>query len=1114
MELVVAPRGLGGQDDLAEGLPSPLPQTTDSTEGRAVGDAEALERGVVARALDGSAGARRSRTPKPAGACRVSRHVAREMDGPRLTLGHRGGHPKFRVLRALDHQRRPQPPGWSLGYDDRLLVHDILYRDGRRAQDLCARRQGRVERRGKGQHDGAADAVVAQERGIEPERARLEDELAGRRGDSRAEEGMGCAGLGWTRRGSHPRGVQPVPLALEGIRGKRAPSMRCSAMDGAPVDVAPAHVELLERFQHRPPLRLLAPERGNPRRARLGQCRSTRREEGGSRAHLEIAAYPHRVKRPNAVGEPDGLTHVIAPVAGVQSALDDTSGQVGNDGHPRRLPRDGPRRLGEGVEHRLHEGGVKCMRDGERSGTNAARLEVPREVDDVIGPPRHHGRLRSVDGGDGQAWLPGREQIADGLLRGHDGGHAAGRQRLHEAAPLRNEDERVLQGEHPSDAGRGELSHAVADQRVRHDAAGEPELGEGVLQSEERGLRVPRLVEERIRGGGGGHHLEERTVEPWIEERRAAIEGFAEDGMRAMESPTHPRVLGALAREDKGQGPRLAARRRAPRGRVAEQGAKLVQRGDGARDAHGELAATEVARVADVGKVGLGQGVAPLMKPLDVRVERGVGLGRKREEVRGPPLSGRRGLRRLLQDHERIGAADPKGVDPGAPRMGARSPVTEGIVHVEGAAREADGRVGAREVHGGRELRVVDRERRLDQACQPRRLFGMSDVALDRADRAVGRGLRTSLSHVGLEGAGQCLNLEGIAGGGAGGVALHVADGFGRHVGEGDGLHHGAGLAGDAGRGVADLAAAVVVDCTTLDDGVDVVAIRDGIGQALEENGRHPAAEDGALAPCVEGTAMPVERVHVALLGDVAGHLRDAHGGRAAQGHVALAGEQALAGEMHRHQRGRAGRLHGEARAGEVELVGDTRAEEVLVVAEMRQARRLARQIGMRGMGEEIARDHAASSPEDTDDARGGLRVVAGVVEGLPGDLEEETLLGIEQLRLARRVAEEGGVEAIDLRKHGRRPHVGRALEERGVHARRAQLRLREEANRLDAAAEIAPELSHGVRPREPAGHADDRDPRKGRAGGAHAPRPWRRASARRRLFASDSSSLRRDVGS
>src|SRR5215472_2819981 len=195
----------------------------------------------------------------------------------------------------------------------------------------------------------------------------------------------------------------------------------------------------------------------------------------------------------------------------------------------------------------------------------------------------------------------------------------------------------------------------------------------------------------------------------------------------------------------------------------------------------------------------------------------------------------------------------------------------------------------------------------------------------------------------------------------------------------------------------------------------------------------------------------------------------------------------------------------------EVELVGDARAEEVLVVAEMGQARRLAGEIGMRGMGEEIAGNDAAAACEHAHHARGGLRVVAGVVEGLPRDFEEETLLGIEELRLARRVAEEGRVEAVDVAEGRRRPHVARAREQRGIRPRSEQLRLREEADRLDAAGEIAPELADGLRPRETAGHADDRDPREGRAGGAHARRPWRRASARRRIFSSDSSSLRRD---
>ena len=49
----------------------------------------------------------------------------------------------------------------------------------------------------------------------------------------------------------------------------------------------------------------------------------------------------------------------------------------------------------------------------------------------------------------------------------------------------------------------------------------------------------------------------------------------------------------------------------------------------------------------------------------------------------------------------------------------------------------------------------------------------------------------------------------------------------------------------------------------------------------------------------------------------------------------------------------------------------------------------------------------------------GPTRRVAGVLQRLPGALEEEPVLRIEDLGLARRDAEEGGVEAGDIRKPG-----------------------------------------------------------------------------------------------
>src|SRR5262249_16887527 len=153
---------------------------------------------------------------------------------------------------------------------------------------------------------------------------------------------------------------------------------------------------------------------------------------------------------------------------------------------------------------------------------------------------------------------------------------------------------------------------------------------------------------------------------------------------------------------------------------------------------------------------------------LDVGVERGVALGGEREEMRGPRLRRRRRLRPPLEDNEGIGAADAERVDPGAPRMTARRPAPKGVVHVEGAAREADGWVWGGEVGGGGTVAVVDGERRLDQAREAGRLLGMADVALDGAHRAVAGARRPA-----LESAGERLDLQRIAGRRARGVALH-----------------------------------------------------------------------------------------------------------------------------------------------------------------------------------------------------------------------------------------------------------------------------------------------------------------------------------------------------
>ena len=66
------------------------------------------------------------------------------------------------------------------------------------------------------------------------------------------------------------------------------------------------------------------------------------------------------------------------------------------------------------------------------------------------------------------------------------------------------------------------------------------------------------------------------------------------------------------------------------------------------------------------------------------------------------------------------------------------------------------------------------------------------------------------------------------------------------------------------------------------------------------------------------------------------------------------------------------------------------------------------------------------------------LRIVAGRLERLPRAFVEQPLLRIEQLGFARRVAEEAGVEVLDVVQDRPRLHVARIGQQPGIDARAA----------------------------------------------------------------------------
>ena len=94
--------------------------------------------------------------------------------------------------------------------------------------------------------------------------------------------------------------------------------------------------------------------------------------------------------------------------------------------------------------------------------------------------------------------------------------------------------------------------------------------------------------------------------------------------------------------------------------------------------------------------------------------------------------------------------------------------------------------------------------------------------------------------------------------------------------------------------------------------------------------------------------------------------------------------------------------------------------------------------------------------------------------EYLPRAFEEHAVLRIDEIGLAGRVAEERRREQIGVRQHRARVDVVRVAEHPRIHAARRQLVGRERAHRLDAAAQVLPELADVAGAGKADRHADD----------------------------------------
>ncbi|RPK83390.1 hypothetical protein EES47_24860 [Streptomyces sp. ADI98-12] len=491
-------------------------------------------------------------------------------------------------------------------------------------------------------------------------------------------------------------GVGPVADALEGV-GRQFDSACAGAFGpGGPVHVDAVDVQRGERGEQGGLLGPVLAQRGHGHTCGLGAAVVQRPPgEGGedaAGADLQEGVGAGLAEGADAVGEADGLAHVPHPVLGVGelSWLGERTGHVGDDRDARLGVRQGTGGLAEGVEHRLHEGGVEGVADRQALDLALLGREPGRERGHfVFGAGYDHG-VRSVDRGQGQA--PGQPWGHLGLGGPHSHHGAAGGQFPHQAGAGGDQRAGVLQREHARHVCGGDLTDGVAGDVLRRHPLRHQQAVEGDLDGEERGLGVAGGVEESCLLGAflREQHFAQRTVPLLVEQGQDLVQRPREHREPAVQFAAHSGPLRALAREQHREPPLPGTPPRHLHRLVPGTGARHQDRPVREGRAAGGQGVTDVERR------GAGDGGETAELP----VERLRGLrGDRPRDGRGGQgrCAGRRGLgtlRRLLDDGVRVGTADAEGGD-GGPAGAA------GLGPLGGLGQQADVALGPVHVGGG-----------------------------------------------------------------------------------------------------------------------------------------------------------------------------------------------------------------------------------------------------------------------------------------------------------------------------------------------------------------------------------------------------------------------------
>ena len=185
----------------------------------------------------------------------------------------------------------------------------------------------------------------------------------------------------------------------------------------------------------------------------------------------------------------------------------------------------------------------------------------------------------------------------------------------------------------------------------------------------------------------------------------------------------------------------------------------------------------------------------------------------------------------------------------------------------------------------------------------------------------------------------------------------------------------------------------------------------------------HPSAAHEPVGPPVERLAPTVGRHQTPLGEGHAGLRRQHHVDATGERQVAVAAAQAPTGEVHGDERRRARRVDGHARTAQVVEERQAVGDDAVHVPGQRVGIDVRRVAGV-AIAVVVQRRRDEHAGLGAGEVVGGL---AGPLQRLDSDLEDEALLRIHVCRLPRRDAEVGRVEPVDLVEEAAPARVHRA---------------------------------------------------------------------------------------